>query len=130
MAWCQPGDKPLSEPMMVSLLMHICDTWAQWINPKHTEPEQSGQPWGRKEMDFADDIFKCIHKIFGFFCSNFTGLCYWAVEGPIGTKSSDSIDVVSTFLIGSGSGLAPQPLPEPIVTQLIDAYMRPEASTS
>ena len=23
MAWCQPGDKPLSEPMMVSLLMHI-----------------------------------------------------------------------------------------------------------
>ena len=24
MAWWQPGDKPLSEPMMVSLLMHIC----------------------------------------------------------------------------------------------------------
>ena len=23
MAWCRPGDKPLSEPMMVSLLMHI-----------------------------------------------------------------------------------------------------------
>ena len=26
MAWCQPGDKPFSEPMMVSLLMHICVT--------------------------------------------------------------------------------------------------------
>ena len=26
MAWRQPGDKPLSEPMMVSLLMHICIT--------------------------------------------------------------------------------------------------------
>ena len=26
MAWRRPGDKPLSEPMMVSLLMHICVT--------------------------------------------------------------------------------------------------------
>ena len=27
-AWCRPGDKPLSEPMMVSLLTHICvDGW-------------------------------------------------------------------------------------------------------
>ena len=26
MAWCWPGDKPLSETMMVSLLMHICIT--------------------------------------------------------------------------------------------------------
>ena len=31
MAWCRPGDKPLSEPMMVSLLMHICVTWPQWV---------------------------------------------------------------------------------------------------
>ena len=26
MAWCCPGNKPLSEPMLVSLLMHICVT--------------------------------------------------------------------------------------------------------
>ena len=31
MAWRQPGDKPLSEPMMVSLLTHICVTWPQWV---------------------------------------------------------------------------------------------------
>ena len=31
MAWCRPGDKPLSEPMMVSLLMHICVTRPQWV---------------------------------------------------------------------------------------------------
>ena len=31
MAWRQPGDKPLSEPMMVSLLMHICVTRPQWV---------------------------------------------------------------------------------------------------
>ena len=32
MAWCRPGDKPLSEPMMVSLLTHICVTRSQWVN--------------------------------------------------------------------------------------------------
>ena len=30
MAWRRPGAKPLSEPMMVSLLMHICATRPQW----------------------------------------------------------------------------------------------------
>ena len=32
MAWCRPGDKPLSEPMMVSLPTHICVTRPQWVN--------------------------------------------------------------------------------------------------
>ena len=34
MAWRQPGDKPLSEPMMVNLLTHICVTRPQWVNMK------------------------------------------------------------------------------------------------
>ena len=32
MAWRLSGDKPLSEPMMVSLLTHICVTRPQWVN--------------------------------------------------------------------------------------------------
>ena len=32
MAWRRPGDKPLSEPMMVSLLTHIRVTRPQWFN--------------------------------------------------------------------------------------------------
>ena len=32
MAWRRPGDKPLSEPMVVSLLTHICVTRSQWVN--------------------------------------------------------------------------------------------------
>ena len=32
MAWRRPGDKALSEPMMVSLLMHVCFTRPQWAN--------------------------------------------------------------------------------------------------
>ena len=32
MAWRRPGDKPLSEPIMVNLLTHICITRPQWVN--------------------------------------------------------------------------------------------------
>ena len=32
MASRRPGDKPLSEPMMVNLLTHICVTRPQWVN--------------------------------------------------------------------------------------------------
>ena len=32
MAWRRPGDKPLSEPMMVRLSTHICVTRPQWVN--------------------------------------------------------------------------------------------------
>ena len=32
MAWRRPGDKPLSEPMLVRLLAHICVTRPQWVN--------------------------------------------------------------------------------------------------
>ena len=31
MAWRRSGAKPLSEPMIVSLLTHICVTWPQWV---------------------------------------------------------------------------------------------------
>ena len=31
MAWCRVGDKPLFEPMMVNLVMHICVTRPQWV---------------------------------------------------------------------------------------------------
>ena len=34
MAWHRTGDKPLSEPIMVSSLMHICVTRPQWVNSK------------------------------------------------------------------------------------------------
>ena len=35
MAWRRPGDKPLSEPMMVSLPTHICVSRPQWV--KHIQ---------------------------------------------------------------------------------------------
>ena len=39
MAWRRPGDKPLSEPMVVSLPTHICVARPQWVN---------GDPVGNK----------------------------------------------------------------------------------
>ena len=32
MAWRRPGDKTLSEPIMVRLLTHLCITQPQWVN--------------------------------------------------------------------------------------------------
>ena len=32
MAWRRSGNSTLSEPMMVSLLMHVCIPWPQWVN--------------------------------------------------------------------------------------------------
>ena len=33
MAWRRPGDKPLSEPMLVFVPTHKCVTRPQWVNP-------------------------------------------------------------------------------------------------
>ena len=48
MAWRRSGDKPLSEPMMISLPTHICVTWPQWVNT--LRPRQNGR-------HFPDNIF-------------------------------------------------------------------------
>ena len=40
MAWRRPGDKPLSEPMMVRQMTHICVTRPQWVKAQwksHTD---------------------------------------------------------------------------------------------
>ena len=38
MAWRRPGDKPLSQPMMVSLLTHICVTRPQCVKKVIIQP--------------------------------------------------------------------------------------------
>ena len=44
-SWHRPGDKPLSEPMMVSLLMHICVTRPQWVNTEFILIPESSIEW-------------------------------------------------------------------------------------
>ena len=52
MAWFQQGDKPLSEPMMVTLSTHICITRSQWVS--------FGMP--NFEMQYAvPDLYQTIY---------------------------------------------------------------------
>ena len=41
MAWCRPGDKPLSEPTLVSLLTHKRVT--QWVNSFNRNTDENDQ---------------------------------------------------------------------------------------
>ena len=36
MAWRRPGDKPLSDPMMVRLLRHVCVTRPEWVKHRRS----------------------------------------------------------------------------------------------
>ena len=45
MAWRRPGDKPLSELMMVKLPMHICITWPQWVNSSKLRVPEGAIYW-------------------------------------------------------------------------------------
>ena len=56
MDWRRPGDKPLSEPMMVSLLMHICHTRPQWVNQFQWDDWDSGECHAR-ELTNDNSIF-------------------------------------------------------------------------
>ena len=58
MAWRRWGDKPLSEPMMVSLLMHICITRPQWVMMLRFEELL----W--ESYDILHDPAKCVNKCF------------------------------------------------------------------
>ena len=61
MAWRRPGDKPLSEPMMVGLLTHICVTRPQWLKP----PPKLWHEWiitpHKKRMDVINH--SCLNLI-------------------------------------------------------------------
>ena len=51
MAWRRPGDKPLSEPMVVRLPTHICVTRPQWVN---FDPSMD---------QYITSIIKCVMKL-------------------------------------------------------------------
>ena len=75
MAWRRPGDKPLSEPMMVNLPTHICVTRPQWVKalpgPKRS-PHASvaySKIYGNGEtlyFPYVQTFWKYIRKHCGF----------------------------------------------------------------
>ena len=66
MAWRRQGDKPLSEPMMVGLLTHICVTLPQWVKrvPVFQEEEiQLPVPRQSREMRQMEICFLCFRAV-------------------------------------------------------------------
>ena len=55
MAWRRPGDKPLSEPMMVSLPTHICVIWSQWVNDMLVLMQQQLKIYNRKQYHCTEE---------------------------------------------------------------------------
>ena len=45
MARRRPGDKPLSEPMLIILLTHICVTRPQWVNRTDDDKDKMFKKW-------------------------------------------------------------------------------------
>ena len=69
MAWRRSGDKPLSEPIMVSILTHICVTRPQWVKIYRdmwcliTSLLAAGRPRGLCICEDGFDIqLKCLIK--------------------------------------------------------------------
>ena len=57
MAWHRSGDKPLSEPMMVSLPTHICVTRPQWVKSGTTKNTPGSQHIKRYFLEIKLVIF-------------------------------------------------------------------------
>ena len=55
MAWRRPGDKPLSEPVMISLLTHRCVTRPQWV-------KTIKDPWWCLGSFYVSLLVGCIHS--------------------------------------------------------------------
>ena len=57
MAWHPPGNKPSCEPVMVSLLRHICIIWPQWANSSSAE--------------CCWELFHTNHKMYQVWCKSY-----------------------------------------------------------
>ena len=104
MAWRRSGDKPLSEPMMISLQTHICVTGPQWVNSLASE---------KFDWNFKEVIIKLILVLGGLGIS-----CEIALRWMSLKLTQVKLSQVN---IASGNGLVPsghKPLPEPMLTEI------------
>ena len=129
MAWHQPGDKPLSEPMMDNLPTHICVTQPQWANNSASSLQTLTlmeywkvlhilyQPFtSLLEHHFADNIFRYIFMNVKF-CILIKTSPKFVLKVPIDKK-------LSLVHIMAWSWTGGKPLSEPVLTWFTDAYMQ------
>ena len=84
MAWRRPGDKPLCEPMLVSLLTHICVSRPQWVNCVNCiciEPL----------LDLRyQKIVKYCNRVFIHVVSEWLYVGWWDIDGLMQVRSNSS----------------------------------------
>ena len=109
MAWRRSGDKPLSEPMMVSLPTHISVTRPQWVKCQGVNtmwPEQNG-------LYFTADIFKCISVIYWEFNDYFNRKPMMSWRHDLNEKTSirlyceDTLALLTIFNSSFSTSLQP-----------------------
>ena len=78
MAWRRPGDKPLSEPMMVSLPTHICVIRPQWVNTCCILIKC----WSKYQWRGCWQKTSLAHEFYSVVCAvwNFDKKCRWNVS--------------------------------------------------
>ena len=78
MVWRQPGDKPLSEPMMVRLLMHICVTRPQWVEHRNEGLRTWQVTWW-----FCWNLFLCkLCKLVGIVLIHYHHFIFYFMKHP------------------------------------------------
>ena len=97
MAWRRPGDKPLSEPMMVNLLTHICVTGPQWVKGEWEDSItiQDSCEWWSIHLcsdNGSDNGSSPIRRRVIIWTSN--GLL---LIGPLGTDFNEILTEIHTF---------------------------------
>ena len=89
MAWRRPGDKPLSEPMLVRSLTHICVTRPQWVKSAAccisrwwmTKPSLViGQYWCKLEQNFLCLVYNGLNRSQLNFAHAMTVFLSWCVK--------------------------------------------------
>ena len=60
MDWRRSGDKPLSEPMMISLPTHICVTRLQWVNNAGDRRQTVSTWWIPKGFGLDSTLPLCV----------------------------------------------------------------------
>ena len=75
MAWRRSGDKPLSEPMMASLLTHICVTRPQWVNIYIFHSISLTRKWVENVSVALVSAKHTVKQLFLFLNKNTRGIC-------------------------------------------------------
>ena len=94
MAWRRPGDKPLSEPMVVSLPTHICVIRPQWV--KDSSFHQI------REWAYTCDVIRFIEELLKTFSTQFVAQhkpCK-PEHQPIPQSKCDPVCITVRWMVG------------------------------